>query len=470
MIVRLLILITAAAVADAQSNASATGRLRVSADHRYFQRPDGTPFFWLGDTGWLLFKKLDRAEAERYLEDRRAKGYNVIQAMVLHTQNDVNAYGAAALINQDPGQPKVTPGNDLSRPDEYDFWDHVDWIVDKANEKGLYVGMVAAWGSIARGKRLNETNVEAYAHFLAVRYKNRPNIIWITGGDTQGDRETEVWRKMGQVFRKEDPNHLITYHPFGRTQSSTWFHNEPWLDFNMFQSGHRRYDQDNTPGAKGEDSWRYVTEDRALTPAKPTLDGEPSYEGIPQGLHDPKEPFWKDHDARRYAYWSVFAGAAGHTYGHSAVMQMHKSGNSGYGNTKFWHDAVNDAGAAQMMHLKNLMLSRPYFQRVPDQTLIAGQNGTRYDYVIASRGSDYLFAYAYTGRPFKIRMGGISGGRVRGWWFNPRDGKTQQIGVFENKGEREFVPPGAPAPGNDWVLVLDSGSNFAAPGTSAVRR
>ena len=101
----------------------------------------------------------------------------------------------------------------------------------------------------------------------------------------------------------------------------------PWLDFNMFQSGHRRYDQDDTPGAKGEANWRYVNEDYAKEPPKPTLDGEPSYENIPQGLHDPKQPYWTDMECRRYAYWSVFAGSAGHTYGNNAVMQMHKPPN-----------------------------------------------------------------------------------------------------------------------------------------------
>src|SRR6185295_18482422 len=249
-----------------------------------------------------------------------------------HAANDVNAYGSAALIEQNPARPNVVP-------DENNYWKHVDWIIDKAGEKGLSVGMVAAWGSVARSRRLNDDNVVAYSQFLAERYRNRPNIVWITGGDTQGDRETSVWRKMGETFRRLDPNHLITFHPFGRTQSSTWFHNEPWLDFNMFQSGHRRYNQDETPGAKGEDNWRYVLEDYAKKPPKPTIDGEPSYEGIPQGLHDPAEPLWAAKDVRRYAYWSVFAGAAGHTYGHSAVMQMHKAGNSGYGNKKVWSDA-----------------------------------------------------------------------------------------------------------------------------------
>jgi hypothetical protein len=442
----------------------------VSANHRFFQNRDQTPFFWLGDTAWLLFKRLNREEAERYLEDRRAKGFNIVQVMVLHTAGDINAYGSAALLEQDPGRPNVTAGNDLAKEGEYDFWDHVDWIVDKAAEKGIHVGMVAAWGSVARGGHLNEGNVEAYTRFLAQRYGNRPNIVWLTGGDTQGDRETEVWRKMGSTFRQLDANHLVTFHPFGRTQSSTWFHAEEWLDFNMFQSGHRRYGQDDTAGAKEEDNWRYVLEDYAKVPAKPTLDGEPSYEGIPQGLHDPKEPYWNDADARRYAYWSVFAGAAGHTYGHSAVMQMHKPefGDGAYGVRKFWHDAINDPGAGQMQYLKKLMLSRPYFERVPAQEVIAGENGERYERVIATRGERYVLAYTYTGRPIRAYMGAIAGSRVRAWWYNPRDGSAAEIGVFENGGARRFDPPGEQAAGNDWVLVLDDeAAGFAAPGVAA---
>ena len=54
-------------------------------------------------------------------------------------------------------------------------------------------------------------------------------------------------------------------------------------------------------------------------PVKPVLDGEPSYEGIPHGLHDTTLPRWKAKDVRRYGYWSVFAGAADYTYGDNAV-------------------------------------------------------------------------------------------------------------------------------------------------------
>ena len=446
--------------------------LVVSENSRFLQHADGTPFFWLGDTGWLLFQKLDRAEADRYLENRRRKGFNVVQVMVLHSADAKNSYGASALVSDDPARPRLTTGADLAKPDEYDYWDHVDWIVKNAAAKGIYMAMVPAWGSVVQNGALNSSNVRAYARFLAERYRSDSNIIWLNGGDTRGDRNTEVWNALGQTLEELDPAHLITFHPFGRTQSSTWFHNALWLDFNMFQSGHRRYDQDDTPNAKGEDNWRYVQEDYARKPVKPTLDGEPSYENIPQGLHDTTQPYWTDRDCRRYAYWSVFAGAFGHTYGNNAVMQMHKpdSGKGAYGPRNYWYEALDDPGAGQMQHLKKLMLSRPFLERVPDQDLLIGYNGSRYDYAIATRGASYLFAYSHTGKELRINMGRISGKNVRAWWFNPVDGSSQSAGTFENKRTREFAPPSSEGGTRDWVLVLDDAERqFPAPGTAAVR-
>ena len=107
-----------------------------------------------------------------------------------------------------------------------------------------------------------------------------------------------------------------------------------------------------------------------------------------------------------------------------------------------------------MRHLKDLILSRPYLERVPDQSLIVG-NGTRYERVAATRGASYAIAYSYTGKPFTVQMGRISGSHVRAAWYDPRTGNFTSIGAFANRGTRRFTPPGTPAPGNDWALVLD---------------
>jgi Protein of unknown function (DUF4038) len=51
------------------------GRLQVTRNGHYLQYEDGTPFFWLGDTGWELFHRLNKEEIEKYLENRRRKGF-----------------------------------------------------------------------------------------------------------------------------------------------------------------------------------------------------------------------------------------------------------------------------------------------------------------------------------------------------------------------------------------------------------
>ncbi|HEY8784589.1 MAG TPA: glycoside hydrolase family 140 protein [Mucilaginibacter sp.] len=434
-------------------------RLQISANHRYFTA-DGKPFFWLGDTGWLLFTKLKREEAEQYLDTRSKQGFNVIQVMVLHGSGDVNAYGDSALVNKNITIPKITAGNAFGKGDEYDYWDNIDWVISKAAEKGLYVAMVPVWGSVVKGAHINAEQAKVYAAFLGKRYKGRSNVIWMNGGDIAGSDSTKVWNAIGNTLHALDPADLITYHPRGRTQSSTWFHDQPWLSFNTFQSGHRNYSQDTTKKDLhyGEDNWRYVKADYNKNPIKPTLDAEPSYEKIPYGLHDITLPRWTDADVRRYAYWSVFAGACGYTYGNNDVMQMHKptDKHSAYGSKGYWYQSINDPGAQQMRYLKKLMLSRPYFERVPDQSLIAAGQGEKYDRLIATRGKNYAFVYTYNGREMPINTEKLAAKKIKASWYNPRDGQITTIGEFDKSNKLDFNPPGQKKNGNDWVLILDA--------------
>jgi hypothetical protein len=434
-------------------------KLKISANQHYFVTEDGKPFFWLGDTGWLTFGKLDREAVNKYFEDRKAKGFNVVQVMVLHSLDVTNVYGDTALTNQDVAQPLTTPGNNFNNPAEYDYWDHVDYVLDVAQKNGIYLGMVPVWGTnVSKGDKVNKEQAQKYAKFLADRYKNRTNIIWLNGGDTYGDKFMDIWNAIGNTLKTSNPDQLVTFHPFGRTDSSENYHNASWLDFNMFQSGHRRYDQDTLPNSFKEDNYKFVQRDLTLKPTKPTLDGEPSYEGIPHGLHDFTQPLWTASDVRRYGYWSVFAGGAGYTYGHSAVMQMQRPGDKNpgaYGNKIMWTEAINAPGAGQMIYIKKLMLEFPYLERVPDQSMIANQ-GEKYDYLVATKGKNYALVYTYNGRKIALNMSKIAGGKVTATWYNPRNGEKTKIGIVANKGVQEFQPTGKKEDGNDWVLILTS--------------
>jgi hypothetical protein len=433
-------------------------RLKVSENKRFLVTENGDPFFWLGDTGWMLFTKLTREEAETYLENRKQQGFNVIQVMILHDlRNEVNAYGDTALTGNRIDQPKVTPGSSFADAKQYDFWDHVDYLVDLAAKKGLYMAMVPVWGSNVRSGLITREQAEKYALWIAERFRNRHNVIWINGGDVRGDDSTAIWNIIGSTIRKTSKNQLITYHPFGRTQSSTWFHNEQWIDLNMFQSGHRRYDQDTTGLAYGEDNWKYASDDYLKKPVRPTIDGEPSYEGIPQGLHDTTQPYWTDSDVRRYAYWSVFAGCCGFTYGNNSIMQFYKPSdmNPAYGAKEYWNVALNAPGASHMKYLKQLILSKPYFERVPAGELLAGKQGTKYDYIAITRGKDYVFAYTYNGSDISLDMKMLSWPEYKISWFDPRNGKVTYYSKSKNSGITAFDPPGEKTNGNDWVLILE---------------
>ncbi|MEP0366441.1 MAG: glycoside hydrolase family 140 protein [Cyclobacteriaceae bacterium] len=433
--------------------------IQVSENGRFFENENGDPFFWLGDTGWLIFKKLDRSEAEQYLEDRKQKGFNVIQVMLLHEIGVTSFQGDSALVDGDVGHPKVTPGSDPADEEQYDYWDHVEYIVDLAATKGIFMALVPVWGSPVSSDHVSVDQAAKYAQFLAGRFASKPNIIWLNGGDVVGDRHMPVWLTIGNTLDSLDDRHLITFHPRGRKMSSEWFHNESWLDFNMFQSGHRTYDQDTARDSHrfGPDNWKYVDQEYNMKPIKPTLDGEPSYEEIPYGLHDPSNPYWQDHDLRRYAYWSVFAGGAGFTYGHNSVMQFYNEGEEkkAFGAKSDWRKALDYPGAQQMRHLKDLMLSKSYFDRVPDEALVAGQ-GKQYEYQVATRGINYAMVYTYTGRDVLANMGRIEGEKVSASWFDPRTGTVVKVGDYDNKGQVSFDPPGEPENGNDWVLVLES--------------
>ncbi len=460
----ILLLLSATAVCELPWS---NGKLILSKNRHFLQHENGKPFFWQADIAWLLLQRMSREEMKQYFENRKAKGFNVVQCAFLQFYTDSNFYGDSAYLNHDVTQPNLTPGNNAADKTEYDFWDHADYAVQLAAANGIYLAIVPVWGQLVkRDTGFTTAKAGQFATYLASRYNNKPNIIWLNGGAIQGDVKPAVWEAIGNAIHKTAPNHLITFHPFGRTQSSTWFHTAGWLQFNMYVSGHRNYAQDTAGKKYGEDNWRYVLDDLAKTPVKPTIDGESSFENTPQGLHDHSKPYWNAGDIRRYAYWSVFAGAAGHTYGQNAVRQVYKKGvnKPESGATLSFAEALNDTGSFQMQYVKKLVLSRPYFERVNDQTCVI-DNGEQYHRVLVCRGNSYLFAYTYTGRPFTLKMGIVSGSKLKAWWYNPKTGVAANAGIYNNNGTVLFDPPGEQANGNDWVLVLDdTAKKYSTPG------
>ena len=440
-------------------------RLKVSENGRFLSKEDGTPFFYLGDTAWELFHRLNREEATEYLRNRAEKGFTVIQAVVLAEIGGLyipNPYGHLPLENLDP-----------TRPIEA-YFEHVDFIVDQAERLGLYIGMLPTWGDKVNKKWgagpeiFNPENAEAYGEYLGRRYKDKP-IIWILGGDrpVENERHRAIWNAMARGLAKGDGgNHLMSYHPSGWNTSAKWFHDADWLDFNMHQSGHSSHNSPN---------WKFTQETYQLAPVKPTLDGEPCYEDLPvrfwefekddmRGALTPEAAdtlfnlgWFDDYDVRKAAYWSLLAGACGHTYGNNNIWQMYAPGRKAnvYCRSN-WREAMNHPGATQMGYVRKLFESHPFLLLEPDNTLVSNDPGEGPGKMMAARASDGSYAYCYTpaGQPVRVNMKKMAGKRARARWYDPRNGKFIPIGKFETSEARAFTPPATGAP-NDWVLVLD---------------
>lgn len=428
--------------------------LKVSENRRFLTHADGAPFFWLGDTAWELFHKLSREEAEHYLAVRAEQQFTVIQAVAL-AENDgirtANAYGRTPFrLNDrgeyDPAMPDT--GAAEGGADDYDYWKHVDFIVDKAAEFGLYIALLPSWGdkwNIQNGKGpqlFNPENAEAYGEWLGARYGDRDHIIWIMGGDRpiKEPVHIEVMQAMARGLKKgERRRHLMTFHPQGRLSSSKDWHDADWLDFNMLQSGHDFLHLPN---------YVNVRDDYELSPIKPALDGEPRYEDHPIGFK-PENGYFRDRDIREAAYWAVFAGAFGHTYGHHSVWFMNRQPGDYW--TMHWKDAIERPGAEQMRFVRRLIESRPFLSRVPGQSLLIEERDGN-QHLQATRGDGYAMIYSPDGSPFGVQLGKIGGSVVRAGWYNPRTGEYIPEGSHENRGAGTFNPP---EEGTDWVLILD---------------
>jgi hypothetical protein len=430
-------------------------RICVSDNHRFLVTEIGEPFFWLGDTAWELFHRLTREEAELYFKNRQERRFNVIQAVALAELdglNTPNRYGERPLIDNDPTRP-----NDA-------YFAYVDDLIQMAAAYDLYIGLLPTWGdkvTIAWGKGpvvFDAENARTYGQFLGARYRDQSNVIWILGGDRPPIRDdhdyTPIWRALAAGLGEgEGHSSFKTYHTMGGGSTSRWLHDEDWLDMNMMQSGHG--------GGRDVPVWDWITHDYELEPTKPTLDGEINYEDHPVNpwpKWDPANGYFRDHDVRKQAYRSVFAGACGVTYGHHFIWQMWDEIHGPIMNNgnEFmpWHEAITRPGGAQMQYLRALMQSRPYLTRIPDQSLLVSDPGEGGEHIRATRDSDgrYAFIYLPTTRPVTVRLDAIAGDTVQAWWLNPRTGDALGIGEFPANGEQTFTPP---AEGPDWVLVLD---------------
>lgn len=382
-----------------------------------------------------------------------------------------NAYGYLPLIDKNPTQ--ITEG----------YFELVDFVIREAGKRGLYIGLLPTWASNVVEKDgnpalFNPDNAYTYGKILGTRYKNEA-VIWILGGDRNvvTDKEFEIWQSMAKGIQEGNGGtQLMSYHPTGEISSHYWFHNESWLSFNILQSGHYR---------RMDPVYRFSGMYAQLSPIKPFVNAEPSYEDIPvrfweyfdyakfgkkkediigdNGLIKDTTYFtdgiYDDYDIRMQAYWTYLSGAAGYTYGNNAIWQMYKPGGKYHVPClTFWDGALDRPGAECMRYVKSLFTMYPLDRFRPDLSVLFGINYNDASYItpVLAKDKTFILVYLSQGQDVRIQMSKLrSFGKA--YWFNPRNGARTLIGAVENKGIRTFNAPGeAGERGNDWILILEA--------------
>lgn len=421
-------------------------------------------FFYTADTAWEIFHKLTFKEAQYFLDNRAAKGYNAIQAVAVAELDG---------LKTPTYEGNLLPFSDLDNLTvNDDYFDHVECVIRYANSKGIFVTLVPMWGchivaNLAWGNSVKPIFYAPKAYnfvkYLARRFKEL-DIIWMLGGDRPlGDPKVRsIIEAMARAIREEvGHDQLITAH----TQSglSLWdmLDKPDYLDFVTWQTGHMGQ---NYP------AWRPMQKDYERLDI-PVLNSEPCYESHPIMA----STSWKrldnftrfsDKEVRRSSYWSVFSSGAGITYGCYGIWQMRRkedeakaipeSAAAAYQNDTipYWSDSLNFPAAFQIPFIKRFIEKLPKVETLrPAKELLLSDNPTGAGHIEVLSNATYDFIAAYIPEPTSICVDiSVFGGAFDLYWYDPRY-NIYNNPITENT-ERQFFSIETPATGGDYVMLL----------------
>ena len=428
-------------------------RLKVNSSGRYLQTVSGDPFFPVADTMWGL-RTLTESQVDTYFKERKREGFNTILGPVVWG----NEYGVPGV-------------GSLERPskDNEAHYAHLDMIVEKAEQYGLYLVFVTNWTEHDNASVMKlygtDKNAEDYMTWLGNRYKKYPNIMWSLVGEYSLDVSyVNRVKAMGRgLQRAVGDSQLISVHPaggagFNKQSSADYFKNESWLDLNMIQTWR---DDDST--------WKKTAADLKNDPSRPTWVSETKY------VEDGADAY----RMRRNAYWSAMSGSLGFGHGHDGVWRGTRPGYDPRTKKSYnWNSvlrALDDESGPQMGYLHNLVMSRAVtpsgqvalFDFRPDLSIVKSSNPEnaypdRGDLHIAAlrdtKGRTLMVYIPTKGSPrtVKVDIGKATGQSARFWWFNPSNGASDYAGITGLNGSSQVRTFKTPAGSDDWVLVVDS--------------
>ena len=429
----------------------------VSANGRYFEDQRGNPLLVLGDSPWAGLTRWSPDQAELYFADREAHGFNAAIISLVGAKNNGGPDDDGRTFDG------VLPFHrgDITRWNE-PYWLRVDQYLRSACAHGITVFLYPIDGWNVGGAFRNATPEDArrYGAMVATRYRNFPNIVWMTGGDHfpqdapgqslqdapgQESSPAEHDAMFEQVLLgirstgdKRSFSIQLGYPTSLSTDSPRW---ERYVDWNFVYTYLPTYRAvlDAYGRAGGRDP-------------RPALLGEANYEGE---NNLPGTPVTTDEILRRQMLWAMTSGSPGYFYG-SDDWEFHPG----------WERRLDTPAVAQLRDIQQLFASFAWWELVPDQSSEVITAGRGYeaadgagigilqnDYLTAARTTDgSLVAYVPTARTVGVDRTRLSSSTAR--WIDPASATAPPIEVEIGPAGALTTPGRNSAGGQDWLLVL----------------
>lgn len=440
--------------------------LRPAPGGRHLEDQRGTPFLVKGETAWLALVNLDEREQEAYFADRGAKGFNLIEVMLIN-HDYTSPPNPVPPANRAGEEPFLRPG-DFSTPNDA-WFDRAAAFVRRAGEHGLGVlvaplylgfdgGREGWWQELSAGANTREVCF-SYGRYVGSRFKESKNLVWVAGGDFAPPAGSEGEARAFEVLRG--------IRAAGASQ--------PWTGhWNFDHQGGISTDEALFASAMGlngiyqyAQTWRHAARAYAVTPPRPSFLLESAYER--EHPNTRLQPF------RKAWWWSMLSGAAG-VFWSNAFLWLCEAGrgthpasySNGDGTVSSWAAEMDSPGTGEMLHLHAFFEGIAWERLVPagipsggPELVTAGQgSGDSRIAAAATPENDLLVAYVPpdgTGpRTFSVDVSRIRR-PARARWFDPSTGAFSPVqSPLAASGSAELRTPGANGSGvNDWVLLVD---------------
>lgn len=412
------------------------GFLKVSQDRRYLTYGDGTPFLWMGDTAWAAPMRSTDDEWDRYLADRKAKHFTLIQmAPAPHWAGETDRQGEKPF--HDKACLQFNPA----------FWHAFERKIQRANEAGFAVLLVGLMEPVERYP--DSAAACLFARNIVARLFGN-FVIFSPSFDS---KFMPLADEVGSATRQATAVHLITQHPGTPSKEATpiWtmeYYDRPYLDIAGVQTGHNGGNRQRC----AHHAIEWILAAYRHEPHKPVINLEAMYDG--QG-----ENGWQAVDARSLAWRSWLSGAKGYTYGAGDTAPKCPQGSGGIWRwvtdperPDFWQKAIGWESSRQMQYLHDFLAEVEWWKLESAHDLIVNQpdDVTRRMVLAKVAGQDLAIAYLPDNNAIEVNLSAFSA-PVAAHWFDPVRGRTTPAtGVVPNQGTRRFTPPAK----GDWVLVI----------------